>query len=65
MKNKTNLYQNKYVQSIRKPKLFWVSAGAPLMCVIISTLLVFAIKAQNHGISVVSYGSHPTLTICV
>ncbi|KAI5387116.1 putative sulfate transporter 3.3, variant 2 [Lathyrus oleraceus] len=39
--------------SIRKPKLFWVSAGAPLMCVIISTLLAFAIKAQNHGISVI------------
>lgn len=39
--------------SIRKPKLFWVSAGAPLASVIISTLLVFAIKAQNHGISVI------------
>ncbi|CAK8577412.1 unnamed protein product [Lathyrus sativus] len=39
--------------SIRKPKLFWVSAGAPLMCVIISTLLAFAIKAQNHGISLI------------
>lgn len=42
------------MQSIRKPRLFWVSAGAPLVCVIISTLLAFAIKAQNHGISVVS-----------
>ncbi|GAU29125.1 hypothetical protein TSUD_58910 [Trifolium subterraneum] len=40
-------------ESIRKPKLFWVSAGAPLMCVIISTLLCFAIKAQNHGISLI------------
>lgn len=39
--------------SMRKPKLFWVSAGAPLMCVIISTLLCFAIKAQNHGISLI------------
>ncbi|KAH1243268.1 putative sulfate transporter 3.3 [Glycine max] len=39
--------------SIKKPKLFWVSAGAPLMSVIISTLLVFAIKAQNHGISAI------------
>ncbi|KAK2396031.1 putative sulfate transporter 3.4 [Trifolium repens] len=39
--------------SIRKPKLFWVSAGAPLMCVIISTLFCFAIKAQNHGISLI------------
>ncbi|XP_028776625.1 probable sulfate transporter 3.3 [Neltuma alba] len=39
--------------SMRKPKLFWVSAGAPLVSVIISTLLVFAIKAQHHGISVI------------
>ncbi|KAE9613639.1 putative SLC26A/SulP transporter [Lupinus albus] len=39
--------------SIKKPKLFWVSAGAPLMCVIISTILAFAIKAQHHGISII------------
>ncbi|GER44496.1 sulfate transporter [Striga asiatica] len=44
--------------SMRKPKLFWVSAGAPLLSVIISTLLVFAFKAQNHGISVVSVFSY-------
>ncbi|GFP90826.1 probable sulfate transporter 3.3 [Phtheirospermum japonicum] len=40
-------------ESMRKPKLFWVSAGAPLLSVIISTLLVFAFKAQNHGISII------------
>ncbi|KAL7090850.1 hypothetical protein ACP275_12G067900 [Erythranthe tilingii] len=39
--------------SMRKPKLFWISAGAPLLSVILSTLLVFAFKAQNHGISVI------------
>ncbi|KAL8150778.1 hypothetical protein V2J09_020586 [Rumex salicifolius] len=39
--------------SIRRPKLFWVSAGAPLLSVILSTLLVFAFKAQNHGISII------------
>ncbi|PSR91075.1 Sulfate transporter 3.3 like [Actinidia chinensis var. chinensis] len=39
--------------SMRKPKLFWVSAGAPLASVILSTLLVFAFKAQHHGISVI------------
>lgn len=39
--------------SMRKPKLFWVSAGAPLVSVIIATLLVFALKAQNHGISII------------
>ncbi|RDX63398.1 putative sulfate transporter 3.3, partial [Mucuna pruriens] len=49
----TNSYGNKCMQSIRKPKLFWVSAGAPLMSVIISTILAFAIKAENHGISVI------------
>lgn len=62
MKNKTNLYQNKYVQSIRKPKLFWVSAGAPLVSVIISTVLSSVIKAQLHGISVVTL-SLPTLLL--
>nr|DAD32077.1 TPA_asm: hypothetical protein HUJ06_010928 [Nelumbo nucifera] len=40
-------------ESLRKPKLFWVSAGAPLTSVILSTLLVFAFKAQNHGISII------------
>jgi hypothetical protein len=41
------------MQSIRRPKLFWVSACAPLASVIISTLLVYLFKAQNHGISIV------------
>ncbi|THF97355.1 hypothetical protein TEA_015903 [Camellia sinensis var. sinensis] len=40
-------------EGIKKPKLFWVSAGAPLVSVILSTLLVFAFKAQHHGISVI------------
>ncbi|KAF3959368.1 hypothetical protein ACB098_08G175200 [Castanea mollissima] len=39
--------------STKRPKLFWVSAGAPLVSVIVSTLLVFASKANNHGISVI------------
>ena len=42
------------MQSMKRPKLFWVSAGAPLVSVIVSKLLVFASKANNHGISVVS-----------
>ncbi|CAJ1939600.1 unnamed protein product [Sphenostylis stenocarpa] len=51
----TTISQTRYLSqpSIKKPKLFWVSAGAPLLSVIISTLLVFAAKAQNHGISVI------------
>ncbi|KDP38061.1 hypothetical protein JCGZ_04704 [Jatropha curcas] len=39
--------------SMRRPKLFWISAGAPLVSVILSTLLVFAFKAQRHGISTI------------
>ncbi|KAJ6826174.1 putative sulfate transporter 3.3 [Iris pallida] len=41
------------IQSMKKPKLFWVSAGAPLASVILSTLLVFLFKAQNHGIGII------------
>ncbi|MBA0565316.1 hypothetical protein Golob_010200 [Gossypium lobatum] len=37
--------------SIKKPKLFWVSAAAPLTSVILSTILVFCIKSKAHGIS--------------
>ncbi|KAL8105844.1 putative sulfate transporter 3.3 [Apium graveolens] len=39
--------------SIKKPKLFWVSAGAPLLSVILSTIFVFAFKAQDHGVSII------------
>ncbi|XP_044491132.1 probable sulfate transporter 3.3 isoform X2 [Mangifera indica] len=38
---------------MNRPKFFWVSAGAPLVSVIISTFLVFALKAQHHGISTI------------
>ncbi|XP_026656567.2 probable sulfate transporter 3.3 isoform X2 [Phoenix dactylifera] len=41
--------------SMRRPKLFWVSAGAPLTSVVLSTLLVFLFKAQNHGISIIGH----------
>ncbi|KAM0948691.1 putative SLC26A/SulP transporter, STAS domain, sulfate anion transporter, STAS domain superfamily [Dioscorea sansibarensis] len=44
--------------SMKKPKLFWVSAGAPLASVIISTLLVFLFRAQNHGISIIGHLPH-------
>eukprot|EP00268_Persea_americana_P019066 TRINITY_DN19760_c0_g1_i7.p1 TRINITY_DN19760_c0_g1~~TRINITY_DN19760_c0_g1_i7.p1 ORF type:complete len:345 (-),score=41.40 TRINITY_DN19760_c0_g1_i7:25-1059(-) len=39
--------------SMRKPNLFWVSAAAPLASVVLSTLVVFIFKAQNHGIKTV------------
>lgn len=52
------------MQSMKRPKLFWVSAGAPLASVIVSTLLVFAFKAENHGISVVSIGISVVIAKC-
>nr|XP_010915048.1 probable sulfate transporter 3.4 isoform X2 [Elaeis guineensis] len=36
-----------------RPKLFWVSAAAPLASVILSTIISFATKAQDHGISII------------
>ncbi|KAI3731572.1 hypothetical protein L1987_62761 [Smallanthus sonchifolius] len=39
--------------SIKKPKLFWISAGAPLLSVVLSTIIVFVSKAEHHGISVI------------
>ncbi|XP_077236081.1 putative sulfate transporter 3.3 [Tasmannia lanceolata] len=39
--------------SLRKPKLFWVSAIAPLTSVLLSTLFIFAFKGQNHDISII------------
>ncbi|XP_050232326.1 probable sulfate transporter 3.4 [Mercurialis annua] len=39
--------------SMKKPKLFWVSAAAPLTSVILSTLLVFALKSKIHGVSII------------
>ncbi|GLU14551.1 hypothetical protein SLE2022_311120 [Rubroshorea leprosula] len=41
--------------SMRKPKLFWVSAATPLASVILSTLLVFCIKSKARGISFIGH----------
>nr|DAD44730.1 TPA_asm: hypothetical protein HUJ06_002960 [Nelumbo nucifera] len=41
--------------STRKPKLFWVSAAAPLTSVILSTIIVFAFRAHIHGISTIGH----------
>ncbi|XP_058074796.1 probable sulfate transporter 3.4 [Magnolia sinica] len=41
--------------SMRKPKLFWISAAAPLTSVVLSTLVVFIFKAQNHGIQTIGH----------
>ncbi|PON36018.1 Sulfate transporter [Parasponia andersonii] len=41
--------------SMRWPKLFWVSAAAPLTSVILSTLLVFLLKSKIPNISVIGH----------
>ncbi|KAK9282346.1 hypothetical protein L1049_005263 [Liquidambar formosana] len=41
--------------SMRKPKLFWISAAAPLTSVILSTILVFSLKSKLHGIITIGH----------
>ncbi|CAA2994657.1 probable sulfate transporter [Olea europaea subsp. europaea] len=41
--------------SIRKPKLFWVSAAAPLASVILSTILIVCLKSKVHGIQTIGH----------
>lgn len=39
--------------SKKRPKFFWVSAMAPLMSVILGTVLVYFTHAENHGVQVI------------
>ncbi|XP_047328069.1 sulfate transporter 3.1-like [Impatiens glandulifera] len=39
--------------SKRRPKLFWISAMAPLTSVILGSLLVYLTHAENHGVEVI------------
>jgi len=39
----------------RKPKLFWVSAIAPLISVILATLFSFIFKVNHHGVKTVGH----------
>ncbi|XP_027351617.1 sulfate transporter 3.1-like [Abrus precatorius] len=39
--------------SKRRPKFFWVSAMAPLMSVILGSLLVYLTHAEKHGVQVI------------
>ncbi|KAK8711603.1 hypothetical protein V6N13_146881 [Hibiscus sabdariffa] len=39
--------------SKRRPKLFWISAMAPLTSVILGSLLVYLTHAENHGVQVI------------
>ncbi|XP_062197275.1 sulfate transporter 3.1-like [Phragmites australis] len=41
--------------SKRWPKFFWVSAAAPLVSVILSTVLVYLIDGEKHGIQTIGY----------
>ncbi|XP_012856800.1 PREDICTED: probable sulfate transporter 3.4 [Erythranthe guttata] len=41
--------------SMRKPKLFWISAAAPLASVILSTILVVCLKSQLPGIKTIGH----------
>ncbi|KAL4321576.1 hypothetical protein AHAS_Ahas14G0124300 [Arachis hypogaea] len=40
-------------ESLKKPKYFWVSAGAPLLSVITSTAILFAIRGKHPAILVI------------
>ncbi|XP_059303289.1 probable sulfate transporter 3.4 [Lycium ferocissimum] len=41
--------------SARNPKLFWISAAAPLVSVILSTVIAYAIKSQTHAIQTIGH----------
>ncbi|CAA6666271.1 unnamed protein product [Spirodela intermedia] len=40
---------------LRWPKLFWVSAAAPLASVVLSTLLVYLFEAQKRGVQTIGH----------
>lgn len=41
-------------QKEKMPKLFWVSAIAPLLVVVLGGLFAFLVKGEDHGIPIVS-----------
>ncbi|CAA2942090.1 sulfate transporter -like [Olea europaea subsp. europaea] len=41
--------------SKKKPKLFWISAMAPLTSIVLGSLLVYLTHAEKHGIQVIGY----------
>ena len=50
-----------FIQSAKRQKLFWISAAAPLTSVILSTIIVFAVKPTTRQIPIVSTCYyHPT-----
>lgn len=43
------------LQGRRNKKLFWFPALAPLISVILSTLIVFLTRADKHGVKIVKH----------
>ncbi|XP_077247875.1 sulfate transporter 3.1-like [Tasmannia lanceolata] len=41
--------------SKRRPKMFWVSAAAPLTSVVLGSLLVYLTHAEHHGVQVIGH----------
>lgn len=44
-----------YLQGRRNKKLFWLPTIAPLIAVILSTLIVFLTKADKHGVKIIKH----------
>ncbi|KAK1377575.1 STAS domain-containing protein [Heracleum sosnowskyi] len=48
---------------LKKPKLFWISAAAPLTSVVLSTLSVFIFKTNKSELNVILVHCHRVLTL--
>ncbi|KAJ0974092.1 hypothetical protein J5N97_016057 [Dioscorea zingiberensis] len=48
------LLSTRYFSKLR-PRFFWASAAAPLLSVILGSLLVYLTHAENHGVQVIGY----------
>ncbi|RXI02797.1 hypothetical protein DVH24_002875 [Malus domestica] len=47
------MLDNMITQSKKKPKLFWISAMAPLTSVVLGSVLVYLLHAEKHGVQVI------------
>lgn len=48
------ILQPKFLQKQKKPKLFWVSAIAPMVVVVVGCLFAYLIRGKDYGIQIVS-----------
>lgn len=44
-----------FLQGRKNKKLFWLPAIAPLISVVLSTLIVYLTKADKHGVNIVKH----------